>query len=304
MITRENYEIYFIDYMDGNLSERERAEVEAFLLVHPDLQEELDGMGEVRLEVPTEVFGKKEEIKQSVREREMEYYAIAVTEGVITDEERAWVDENTDKKVFEREVDVYAKIKVKPDPAYRFEGKAGLYRKSGVILLVKRYAAIAAVVALGIVVAIYTTRKEEFSMEDIPMTVVKTETLPLPQVLEPEKAGEVGIIEEPERMMIQPTEQREAPVEVVERVIPPDVIELKKQLKIPVEIMAPQPSEILISPYEGLQFRVQVEEQREPVFQLIDRSGKSDNIVNNLIDAGRNVLERLRSKERKDMGNL
>ena len=84
----------------------------------------------------------------------MEYYAIAVTEGVITDEERAWVDENTDKKVFEREVDVYAKIKVKPDPAYRFEGKAGLYRKSGVILLVKRYAAIAAVVALGIVVAI------------------------------------------------------------------------------------------------------------------------------------------------------
>ena len=302
MITRENYEIYFIDYMDGNLSERERAEVEAFLLVHPDLQEELDGMGEVRLEVPTEVFGKKEEIKQAVRE--MEYYAIAVTEGVITDEERAWVDENTDKKVFEQEVDVYAKIKVKPDPAYRFEGKAGLYRKSGVILLVKRYAAIAAVVALGIVVAIYTTRKEEFSMEDIPMTVVKTETLPLPQVLEPEKAGEVGIIEEPERMMIQPTEQREAPVEVVERVIPPDVIELKKQLKIPVEIMAPQPSEILISPYEGLQFRVQVEEQREPVFQLIDRSGKSDNIVNNLIDAGRNVLERLRSKERKDMGNL
>ena len=234
----------------------------------------------------------------------MEYYAIAVTEGVITDEERAWVDENTDKKVFEREVDVYAKIKVKPDPAYRFEGKAGLYRKSGVILLVKRYAAIAAVVALGIVVAIYTTRKEEFSMEDIPMTVVKTETLPLPQVLEPEKAGEVGIIEEPERMMIQPTEQREAPVEVVERVIPPDVIELKKQLKISVEIMAPQPSEILTSPYEGLQFQVQVKEQREPVFQLIDRSGKSDNIVNNLIDAGRNVLERLRSKERKDMGNL
>ena len=138
MITRENYEIYFIDYMDGNLSERERAEVEAFLLVHPDLQEQLDGMGEVRLEVPTEVFGKKEEIKQAVREREMEYYAIAVTEGVITDEERAWVDENTDKKVFEREVDVYAKIKVKPDPACRFEGKAGLYRKSGVILLVKR----------------------------------------------------------------------------------------------------------------------------------------------------------------------
>lgn len=160
MITRESYEIYFMDYMDGNLAERERAEVEAFLLVHPDLREQLDGMSEVRLKVSTEVFRKKEQIKQMVREREMEYYAIATTEGIITDEERAWVDENTDKKVFEREVDVYAKIKVKSDPASWFEGKAGLYRKSGVILLVKRYAAIAAVVALAIVVAIYTTQEE------------------------------------------------------------------------------------------------------------------------------------------------
>ena len=65
MITRENYEIYFMDYMDGNLSARERAEVEAFLLVHPDLRELLDGMNEVWLEVPVEVFDKKEEIKRT-----------------------------------------------------------------------------------------------------------------------------------------------------------------------------------------------------------------------------------------------
>ena len=95
MITRESYEIYFMDYMDGNLAERERAEVEAFLLVHPDLREQLDGMSEVRLKVSTEVFRKKEQIKQMVREREMEYYAIATTEGIITDEERAWVDEKS-----------------------------------------------------------------------------------------------------------------------------------------------------------------------------------------------------------------
>ena len=86
--------------------------------------------------------------------------------------------------------------------------------------------------------------------------------------------------------------------------IPPDVIELKKQLKVPVEIMAPQPNEILTSPYEGLQFRASVKEQREPVFQLITRSGKSDNIVNNLIDVGKNVLERLRAKEKKDIESL
>ena len=181
MITRENYEIYFMDYMDGNLSARERAEVEAFLLVHPDLRELLDGMNEVWLEVPVEVFDKKEEIKRTVREREIEYYAIATAEGVITGEEQTWVDGNVDKDVFEREVEMYAKVKVKPDPICRFEGKVGVYRKSGAVLFVKRYAAIAAVVALGGVVAIYSTRKEEFSMEDLPMTVVKTETILLPE---------------------------------------------------------------------------------------------------------------------------
>ena len=44
MITRENYEIYFMEYMDGNLSAREQAEVEAFLLVYTDLRELLDGI--------------------------------------------------------------------------------------------------------------------------------------------------------------------------------------------------------------------------------------------------------------------
>ena len=298
MITRENYEIYFMDYMDGNLSARERAEVEAFLLVHPDLRELLDGMNEVWLEVPVEVFDKKEEIKRTVREREIEYYAIATAEGVITGEEQTWVDGNVDKDVFEREVEMYAKVKVKPDPICRFEGKVGVYRKSGAVLFVKRYAAIAAVVALGGVVAIYSTRKEEFSIEDLPMTVVKTETILFP---EPEAIVEPKI--ERVQFMKREVEAGETVV-VVERVIPPDAIELKKQLKVPVEIMAPQPNEILTSPYEGLQFRISGKEQREPVFQLITRSGKSDNIVNNLIDVGKNVLERLRAKEKKDIESL
>ena len=298
MITRENYEIYFMDYMDGNLSARERAEVEAFLLVHPDLRELLEGMNGVWLEVPVEVFDKKEEIKRTVREREIEYYAIATAEGVITGEEQTWVDGNVDKDVFEREVEMYAKVKVKPDPICRFEGKVGVYRKSGAVLFVKRYAAIAAVVALGGVVAIYSTRKEEFSMEDLPMTVVKTETILLP---EPEAIVEPKI--ERVQFMKREVEAGETVV-VVERVIPPDAIELKKQLKVPVEIMAPQPNEILTSPYEGLQFRISGKEQREPVFQLITRSGKSDNIVNNLIDVGKNVLERLRAKEKKDIESL
>lgn len=78
--------------------------------------------------------------------------------------------------------------------------------------------------ALGIVVAIYSTKKEEFSMEDLPVTVVKTETILLPGVPEPEAIVEPEI--ERVQFMKREAEAGETIV-VVERVIPPDAIELK-----------------------------------------------------------------------------
>jgi hypothetical protein len=41
-ITRENYEEYFLLYIDNELSVDERKAVDAFVLLHPDLREELD----------------------------------------------------------------------------------------------------------------------------------------------------------------------------------------------------------------------------------------------------------------------
>ncbi len=95
------------------------------------------------------------------------------------------------------------------------------------------------------------------------MTVVKTETILLPGIPEPEAIVEVG---DKEGAVYETGGRTGETIVGVERVIPPDAIELKKQLKVPVEIMAPQPNEILISPYEGLQFRASVKEQRNPCF--------------------------------------
>lgn len=81
-----------MEYMDGNLSAREQAEVEAFLLVHPDLRESYSADGRGVAGCSREVFSKRRD-KTNGTEREIEYYAIAAAEGVITDEEQAWVIE-------------------------------------------------------------------------------------------------------------------------------------------------------------------------------------------------------------------
>ncbi|MFZ4783849.1 MAG: anti-sigma factor family protein [Flavobacteriales bacterium] len=54
MITRDNYEVYFIDYIDGTLSVDLRQQVEAFLVAHPDLAAELDGLSDVHFNIPND----------------------------------------------------------------------------------------------------------------------------------------------------------------------------------------------------------------------------------------------------------
>jgi hypothetical protein len=54
MITRDNYEVYFIDYIDGTLSVDLRQQVEAFLVAHPDLAEELEGLSDVHFKIPND----------------------------------------------------------------------------------------------------------------------------------------------------------------------------------------------------------------------------------------------------------
>ena len=49
MITRDNYEAWFILYLDNELDAEAKAAVEAFALAHPDLGDELDLLLQTRL---------------------------------------------------------------------------------------------------------------------------------------------------------------------------------------------------------------------------------------------------------------
>jgi hypothetical protein len=59
-ITRENYEEYFLLYIDNELAVDERKAVEAFVLLHPDLREELDLLEGTRLDADFLSFPEKD----------------------------------------------------------------------------------------------------------------------------------------------------------------------------------------------------------------------------------------------------
>ena len=53
MITRDNYEEFFLLYTDNELSAAERHEVERFVADHPDLREEWEALLQCRLSPDT-----------------------------------------------------------------------------------------------------------------------------------------------------------------------------------------------------------------------------------------------------------
>ncbi len=65
MITRENYEIYAIDYLEGKLDKKLKAEFEKFLEANPDIKEEITGLTQTVLSKETHTFPEKWQLKKS-----------------------------------------------------------------------------------------------------------------------------------------------------------------------------------------------------------------------------------------------
>ena len=56
MITRDNYELFIVEYIDGCLNEQQIAELRAFLLKNPDIKAEFKNISTVILKPQTEEF--------------------------------------------------------------------------------------------------------------------------------------------------------------------------------------------------------------------------------------------------------
>lgn len=129
MIDRKNYEIYLIDYLDGNLSDPEKAELKAFLLIHPELSLLLENQKKVKLQAPSITYPKKELLKKSATQECPDYYAIAEAENVLSSLERRQLGKASEDSVHKARTEIYRKLKIKPDLNIRYEKKDTLYRK-------------------------------------------------------------------------------------------------------------------------------------------------------------------------------
>ena len=94
-INRNNYELFFIDFYDGNLTDAQKHELDLFLAENSDLKEEFDSYEIISVEPETTAFSQKHKLKKKeivevfgINEENYEQYFVAFYENDLIEKEK------------------------------------------------------------------------------------------------------------------------------------------------------------------------------------------------------------------------
>jgi hypothetical protein len=132
-INRSNYEIWLIDLLEGNLSEKEAEEVTRFLEQNPAIREEFDEMKSPLPELQHDTFKNKKNIRKSTSDipgSQFELLCVAHLENDIREESKSELYEILDSDPGKRKTfDLINKTKLKP-VAIVYKNKSLLFRRT------------------------------------------------------------------------------------------------------------------------------------------------------------------------------
>ncbi len=180
IINIENYEAFWVDYLDGKLSETDEERLFAFLESNPEISANLIDTDDFMLPAPEVKFPGKASLKA---EHQIENLLISKIENEISAEDDKFITSkiNSDAKIA-ASFSQYQKTILVPDTSIVFEGKKYL-KKATVIPLYRYTAAVAAAFAVVFVSGYLLTRnpvevspavKPQFSFIELPVHIKDT----------------------------------------------------------------------------------------------------------------------------------
>lgn len=147
IINKNNYEAFFLDYHERNLSPQQVADLLLFVEQHPELKEEFENFENIKLEESDEKFIHKSSLKHN--SNISDNLLIASLEGLLSKEEfvllkqQLAVDKDLQKSYL-----LFQKIKLSADTSIVFENKEDLKKKERRIIPFYYYVAAAAAILL------------------------------------------------------------------------------------------------------------------------------------------------------------
>lgn len=141
-INRNNYETFFLMYVDNELTPEERKEVDEFISSNPDLSMELEMFREVVLQPePNIIFAGKETLLKGVNpvnENNYEEFFILYGDNELGKEEREFVEQFVLRNPqFQPEFELLLQARFEADHSIEYPNKESLYRyekKGGMVI--------------------------------------------------------------------------------------------------------------------------------------------------------------------------
>jgi hypothetical protein len=136
VITRDNYEAYFVMYIDDELSTADRKAVESFIQQNPDLEEELVMLQQSVLRADEHIVFEQKELlfrgsakPEQLNEHNYEQYFVLYGDDELTTEEKDKVEQFVyQHPKYQAEFELIQQAKLVPDNALTFPDKTYLYR--------------------------------------------------------------------------------------------------------------------------------------------------------------------------------
>lgn len=164
MISRNNYEVFFLDYHEGNLGENERKELFSFLEHNPDLKQEFENFRNVSLSSSDKKIFDKDRLKRNtITAYNYKTWFIALPENDLNNSQEKEVEDFILKNPSLRsELELFKKTIIYSEKDIYFRDKAFLKRGGKIVPIgswIYLSMAIAASIAL-ILVFIYVLNKD------------------------------------------------------------------------------------------------------------------------------------------------
>ncbi len=141
-ITKENYEAYYLDALEGTLSTEGHVLLQTFLQDHPDLAVDMEGIPLLepidKRELPSDFIYSLKQVdlaNEQIADHNAEQFCIAASEGILTTQKYTELEKFVRKneswaKVFQ----TYAKIKLQPQNTEVYPNSAELKRRERKLL--------------------------------------------------------------------------------------------------------------------------------------------------------------------------
>jgi hypothetical protein len=155
-ITPENYEEFFILYMDGELSKEQMAEVDEFVNAHPHLQTELQLLLSTKLPMEEISINKDELFSSSMNKAYEEEQLLSFMDNELTSEEVRELNQKISQNA-QLQINYSTLLKAKLDPSENiiYPYKKELYRKTNrriAYVPFLRIAAVIILIAIGLII--------------------------------------------------------------------------------------------------------------------------------------------------------